>query len=172
MRRWAQRCERLVVAPAGVERAASLLGVPRERLATVPNGVDIDLFRSAKPDRASFWRRVLIEQPRGSLPGQAPGTVRYAKADVRALAAGVVLLYVGRFTAVKRLDHLISAFARVQEQSETPAGLVLVGGHPGECEGEHPARVAARLHVPQVFFAGWHTTRSCPSSSPPPTPSY
>ena len=162
MRRWAQRCERLVVAPAGVERAASLLDVPRERLATVPNGVDIDLFRPATPDRASFWRRVLIEQPRGSLPGQPPGTVRYAEADVRALAAGVVLLYVGRFTAVKRLDHLISAFGRVQEQSEMPAGLVLVGGHPGEWEGEHPAQVATRRQVPQVFLAGWHTQEELP----------
>ena len=162
MRRWAQRCERLVVAPAAVERAASLLGVPRERLATVSNGVEVDLFRSTTPDRASFWRRVLIEQPRGSLPGEAPGSVRYADADVRALAAGVVLLYVGRFTAVKRLDRLISAFARAREQLETPAGLVLVGGHPGEWEGEHPAQVATRLQVPQVFLAGWHTHEELP----------
>ena len=79
-----------------------------------------------------------------------------------ALAGGVVLLYVGRFTAVKRLDRLIGAFGRAQEQLNTPAGLVLVGGHPGEWEGEHPADVAARLGVSQVFLAGWHTHEELP----------
>jgi glycosyltransferase involved in cell wall biosynthesis len=162
MRGWAQRCARLIVAPGAVDRAVSVLGVPRERLATVSNGVDTDLFTSATSDRASFWRRVLIEQPRGWLPGHAPGSVRYREADVRALSTGVVLLYVGRFTAVKRLDRLISAFGGVQEQLRTPAGLVLVGGHPGEWEGEHPAEVAARLGVPQVFLAGWHTHEELP----------
>ncbi len=161
-RRWAQRCERLIVAAGAVERAASLLGVPRERLATVPNGVDIDLFTSASLDRESFWRRVLIEQPRGWLPGRGPGSVGYREADVNALATGVVLLYVGRFTAVKRLDRLIDAFGRAQQRSQTPMGLVLVGGHPGEWEGEHPAQVAARLQVPRVFLAGWHTHEELP----------
>jgi glycosyltransferase involved in cell wall biosynthesis len=162
MQRWARQCERLVVAPAAVERAASLLGVPRERLAVVPNGVDIDLFRSAAVDRERFWRRVLIDQPRGWLPGRPPGSARYHDADVAALAAGTVLLYVGRFTAVKRLDRLISAFGRAQERVRSPGGLVLVGGHPGEWEGEHPAQIAARLKVPRVFLAGWHTHEELP----------
>ncbi|HEY5430889.1 MAG TPA: glycosyltransferase family 4 protein [Solirubrobacteraceae bacterium] len=162
MRRWAQQCARLVVAPAAVERAASLLGVPRERLSAVSNGVDVDLFTSANVDREAFWRRVLIERPRGWLPGQAPGSARYREADVAALAAGVVLLYVGRFTAVKRLDRLISAFGQARERLEAPAGLVLVGGHPGEWEGEHPAQIAARLEVPGVFLAGWHTQEELP----------
>lgn len=162
MRHWAQQCERLVVAPAAIERAGSLLGVSRERLAAVSNGVDLDLFKASAVDREQFWRRVLIEQPRGWLPGQEPGSVRYTDGAVAALATGAVLLYVGRFTAVKRLDRLISAFGRAQERLNNLAGLVLVGGHPGEWEGEHPAQIAARLEVPGVFLAGWHTHEELP----------
>jgi glycosyltransferase involved in cell wall biosynthesis len=162
MRRWAQRCARIVVAPAALERAVSLLQVPRERFATVSNGVDLELFQSREVDRQSFWRRVLVDSPRGWLPGEPAGSLRYREADVTALAAGVVLLYVGRFTAVKRLDRLIGAFGRAQHRLQTPAGLVLVGGHPGEWEGEHPAQIAARLGVPQVFLAGWHTHAELP----------
>jgi glycosyltransferase involved in cell wall biosynthesis len=162
MRRWAQQCAHLVVAPGGLERAASLLGVSRDRLSAVSNGVDIGLFESAVIDREAFWRRVLIEHPRGWLPGLPPGSARYREADVAALAGGPVLLYVGRFTAVKRLDRLISAFGHVQERLQGAAGLVLVGGHPGEYEGEHPAQIATRLGVPQVFLAGWHTHAELP----------
>lgn len=162
MRGWARNCARLVVAPAGVQRAVSLLDVPRERVVAVPNGADVDLFTSGAPDREAFWRRVLLEQRRGWLPGEPPGSVRYREADVVALAAGTVLLYVGRFTAVKRLDRLISAFGRAQERLEAPAGLVLVGGHPGEWEGEHPAEIAARLGVSQVFLAGWQAHEELP----------
>ena len=162
MRRWAQGCARLVVAPAAVERAVSLLHVPRERLVTIANGVDLDLFGSRPVDRDAFWRRVLVREPRGWLPGEPAGSVRYGADEVSALAAGVVLLYVGRFTAVKRLDRLITAFGRVQERLTTTAGLVLVGGHPGEWEGEHPAQIATRLGVPKVFLAGWHTHPELP----------
>jgi glycosyltransferase involved in cell wall biosynthesis len=162
IRGWAQECTRLVVAPAGVKRAVELLDVPRERVVAVPNGVDPALFSPGTLDREAFWRRVLIEQPRGWLPGEPSGSVRYREDDVMTLAAGVVLLYVGRFTAVKRLDRMIAAFGRVQEQLEVPAGLVLVGGHPGEWEGEHPAQIGARLGVPQVFLAGWQSHEELP----------
>ena len=37
-----------------------------------------------------------------------------------------------------------------------PAGLVIVGGYPGEWEGEHPADTIARLGVRGVFLAGWY----------------
>ena len=88
--------------------------------------------------------------------------MRYLEAEADALAAGPVLLYVGRFTAVKRLDQLIGAFGLAQERLRAPAGLVLVGGHPGEWEGEHPAQIAARLRVPRVFLAGWRTHEELP----------
>ena len=33
---------------------------------------------------------------------------------------------------------------------------MIVGGHPGEWEGEHPADTIARLGVRGVFLAGWY----------------
>ncbi|HEX4036195.1 MAG TPA: glycosyltransferase family 4 protein [Solirubrobacteraceae bacterium] len=163
MRGWAQRCARLIVAPAGVERALTLLGVPRERVVALANGVDVELFRPRALDRDAFWRHALVEQPQGWVPDQPPGSARYDDAAVAALAAGTVLLHVGRFTAVKRLDRLIGAFGRAQEHLTTPAGLVLVGGHPGEWENEHPTQIAARLGIPNVFLAGWHTQDELPA---------
>jgi glycosyltransferase involved in cell wall biosynthesis len=162
MRRWARDCARLVVTPSGVQRTVELLGVPEDRVLAVPNGVDIDLFAPRATDRAAFWRRVLVERPEGWLPGQAPGSARYDDHAVRRLTDGVALVYVGRFTAVKRLDHLIAAFGRAQAGFAQPTGLVLVGGHPGEWEIEHPADIAARLGVPHVFLAGWQSQERLP----------
>ncbi|HUO69704.1 MAG TPA: glycosyltransferase family 4 protein [Solirubrobacteraceae bacterium] len=162
IRAWADRCARLVVAPSGVERAVALLGVPRERVVALPNGVDVELFVPRAIDRDAFWQRILVGQPQGWLPGQPPGSLRYLETEARQLAAGSVLLYVGRFTAVKRLDRLIGAFGRAQDRFVVPAGLVLVGGHPGEWEGEHPADIAARVGAPRVFLAGWHAQQDLP----------
>jgi glycosyltransferase involved in cell wall biosynthesis len=128
----------------------------------LPNGVDVELFLPRAIDRDAFWQRVLVQQPQGWLPGRPPGSVSYLETEARQLAAGTVLLYAGRFTAVKRLDRLIAAFGRAQDRFAVPVGLVLVGGHPGEWEGEHPADIAARLGVPRVFLAGWHTQEDLP----------
>ncbi|HEY1777018.1 MAG TPA: glycosyltransferase family 4 protein [Solirubrobacteraceae bacterium] len=163
MRAWAQRCVRLIVAPAGVERAIALLEVPRERVLALPNGVDVELFRPRALDRNAFWQHALVQQPQGWLPDQPPGSARYTEAAVAALAAGTVLLYVGRFTAVKRLDRLIGAFGRAQQRLTRPAALVLVGGHPGEWENEHPTQITTRLGIPNVFLAGWHTHDELPA---------
>jgi glycosyltransferase involved in cell wall biosynthesis len=162
LRAWAARCARLVVAPSGIERAIELLGVPADRLVALPNGVDVDLFAPRTIDRDAFWQRVLVEQPQGWLPHQPPGSAHYDPAVVAQLAAGEVLLYVGRFTAVKRLDRLIEAFGQARERFAPPVGLVLVGGHPGEWEGEHPAEIAARLGVGNVFLAGWQAQEQLP----------
>jgi glycosyltransferase involved in cell wall biosynthesis len=73
-----------------------------------------------------------------------------------------VLLYVGRFLAFKRLDALLRAYARARPAFAVPAPLVLVGGFPGEWEGEHPLQVIERLQVPDVFLAGWHSHGELP----------
>jgi len=39
---------------------------------------------------------------------------------------------------------------------------VLVGGHPGEWEGEHPLATARRLGNRQVFLAGWRPHEQLP----------
>jgi glycosyltransferase involved in cell wall biosynthesis len=67
-----------------------------------------------------------------------------------------VLLYVGRFTAVKRVGLLIEAYADARERFSRPAPLVLLGGFPGEWEGEHPLDTIRRTGARDVFLAGWH----------------
>jgi glycosyltransferase involved in cell wall biosynthesis len=162
MRAWAARCARLVVSPAGLERAGGLLGVGAEKLVPLSGGVDLELFSPRPLDRHAFWRRVLVERPRGWRPGAPPGSVRYSEPEADALAAATTLLYVGRFTAVKRLDELIAAFAQATSSATRAAGLVLVGGHPGEWEDEHPAEIVARLSVSGVYLAGWYSHAELP----------
>jgi glycosyltransferase involved in cell wall biosynthesis len=72
------------------------------------------------------------------------------------LARDPVLVAVGRFTEVKRLGLLIGAFVRARGALRQRAGLVLVGGYPGEWEGEHPLETVERLGARDVFLAGWH----------------
>ena len=160
---WAAACGRIVVNDrGGLERAAELLDLDRDRFACIPNGFD-PIFFPAPIDRRAHWRRHLVEEPRGWRPGEAPGTVAYEEGDLDALD-GVVLLAVGRFTEVKRLSLLIEAFARAQERLGERAALVLIGGHPGEWEGEHPLVAIERTGARDVFLAGWHRHDELPPS--------
>lgn len=157
MRDWAHRCERLIVlSPSQIPRAERLLGLDPDRLVVLPNGFDPGAFVRRDVDRAALWRDALVEAPRGWLAGQHAGSARYRAEDLSPLVDGVVVLTVSRFTAVKRLPLLIEAFAQARDRARTPAGLVIVGGHPGEWEGEHPADTIARLGVHGVFLAGWY----------------
>jgi glycosyltransferase involved in cell wall biosynthesis len=161
IRRWADGCERIVVSnPDGLARGAALLEVDPERFACAPNGFD-ERFAPRRLDRRAHWRRRLVESPRGWRPGSPQGSVAYAESDLEALE-GTVLLYVGRFTAVKRLALLIEAFATASPRFEETVALVLVGGHPGEWEDEHPIETVERLDCPNVFLAGWHSHDDLP----------
>jgi glycosyltransferase involved in cell wall biosynthesis len=158
---WAAACERIVVSNAdGLKRAASLLEVEPDRFVAVPNGFD-PTFAPGPIDRSDHWRRTLVEHPQGWRPGESAGSVAYQEADLAALG-GTVLTYVGRFTEVKRLPLLVAAFAQARPRFAGPAALVLVGGHPGEWEGEHPIETVERLAVPDVFLAGWHSHDDLP----------
>lgn len=162
LRRWAAACERIVVNDrSGLERAAALLRLEEDRFAYIPNGVD-PIFTPAQIDRAQHWHRYLVAEPRGWRPGEGPGSVSYEDPELAALE-GVVLLAVGRFTEVKRLPLLIEAFARAQQPLKRRAALVLIGGHSGEWEGEHPYDAIARTGVRDVFLAGWHGHEELPS---------
>src|SRR3954469_1495646 len=135
MRRWAQGCERLfVLSPDAVERVPDMLGVDPDRVVWAPNGFEPDTFdRRPKQgdERVALWRRWLVEEPRGWDPeSQKPGSVSYEESDLEAFR-GTVLLYVGRYTEVKRLPLLIRAHARARERFDHPAPLVLLGGYPG-----------------------------------------
>jgi len=160
--RWASASRRLIVAPGNRRRAMRLLGLERSRFAELPNGFDPMTFRPLDVDRHAVWRRVLVEHPRGWRPGLAPGSITYDDRAVDAMARGPVLLFVGRFTSVKRLPLLLEAFAAAQAQTTAHATLVLVGGHPGEWEGEHPADTIARLQRDDVLLAGWHNQSELP----------
>ncbi|HET7507696.1 MAG TPA: glycosyltransferase family 4 protein [Solirubrobacterales bacterium] len=155
LRRWARGCRRIVVNDrGGLERAAELLRLEEDRFACIPGGFEAS-FHPGEVDRRAHWRRHLVERPRGWAPGGPPGSVAYEERDLDALE-GTVLLAVGRFTEVKRLPLLIEAFAAAQPEFERPAALVLIGGHPGEWEGEHPLEAIERTGARDVFLAGWH----------------
>lgn len=165
LRGWAQAAQLVVIAtPRGARRAARVLELPHERIALVPNGVDARRFSPGGIDRDALWRRVLLDEPRGWLPGGEPGTWRAPPQDVAALSHDVVLLAAGRFTAVKRLPQLIAAFGEVRRRlGGCGVSLVLVGGHPGEWEGEHPAQTIERLGARGVLLAGWYDHDELPA---------
>jgi glycosyltransferase involved in cell wall biosynthesis len=157
MRRWAARCKRLIVlSDTQVHRAEGLLGVDPERCVQVSNGFDPAIFHPRPVDKTAHWRRHLVHEPQGWRPGEEAGSVGYEAGDLAGFEEGPVLLYVGRFTAVKRVGLLIEAYADARARLEHPAPLVLVGGYPGEWEGEHPADAIARTRAQGVFLAGWH----------------
>jgi glycosyltransferase involved in cell wall biosynthesis len=149
---WARRCRRLLLAPGAIERARRLVGVEGDRLVATGNGVDVGRFARREIDRAKHWRRHLDGERTERGIERGPGT----SIDLGPLVEGVVMIYVGRFTAVKNLPALIGAFARARPTFRRPAALVLVGGHPGEWEGEHPAETIRRTGARDVHLAGWH----------------
>ncbi len=165
MRRWAAGSARVLVSsPGSAADTRVLLGVDEERIAIVPNGVDLRLFaarRAGEDERAALLRRWLCDEPRGWSPERPrPGDLRYTPEQIAPLLdpGSVRLLYVGRFTAVKRTGLLVRAHARARQRLGRPLPLLFVGGSAGEWEGEHPAEVAARSpwgH--EVFFAGWRS---------------
>ena len=168
LRAWARRCALLVVPPGAEADAALLLGLEQAKLRGLPSGVERERFAPrplAGEERRAFWRRWLVEQPRGWDESGRPGSIAYADEDLAPLQAdGPVFVYVGRYTAVKRLPLLISAHARAVERLGKPAPLVLVGGHPGEWEGEHPLAAARRTGNRHVFLAGWRPHEELPQA--------
>src|SRR5215207_11156203 len=167
MRAWAARCERLIVLSDNqVARAERLLGADPARCVRVANGFDPETFRPRHVDHRAHWRRALVDEPRGWAPAEEAGSVRYEEADLAAFGDDrgetPVLLYVGRYTEVKRLPLLIEAYALAAPRFSRPAPLVLVGGFPGEWEGEHPLDTVRRTGARDVFLAGWHEHAELP----------
>ncbi|HEX5910623.1 MAG TPA: glycosyltransferase family 4 protein [Thermoleophilaceae bacterium] len=165
MRGWAAASDRLVVVgPHDQEEAGRLLEVDASRTTWIPNGVDLERFvpLELSPDqRLQRWRRWLVEDPQAWVEGGVPGSLGYDDADLGVFtdrdsgAPAPVLMFVGRFTEVKRIPLLIRAYARAREHFDRAAPLVIWGGFPGEWEGEHPHTVAMDEGVDDVFFVGW-----------------
>ena len=154
----------LTVSADQADRAVRLLRLPDTQVTIVPNGVDAAHFQRldlAAEERLALLRRWLVDEPRGWDESARTGSIRYSPADLSAFVDArtgqlrPVLLYVGRFTAVKRLPLLIRAYARVRDRLGPVAPLLVWGGHPGEWEGEHPRAVVREQAVEGVFFVGW-----------------
>jgi len=168
MRGWARRCERLfVLSPDAVRRVPGLLDVDSERAVWAPNGFDPSGFdrRPLRGERRlAHWRRWLVEEPRGWDESGEPGSVAYREQDLEPFGeGGPVLLYVGRFTEVKRIPLLIRAHARARERFGHSVPLVLLGGFPGEWEGPHPLEVVRKTGDRDVFLAGWRAHDDLPA---------
>jgi glycosyltransferase involved in cell wall biosynthesis len=165
LRAAAARSQRVVaISPHLRDEAAKVLGLPPERLLSIPNGIDVDRFDRRHPpadEQLARWRHWLVEAPQGWDESGEPGTVTYRDPDLRWFEPGPggerapVLLFVGRFTETKQLPMLIRAYARARERFARPAPLVIWGGFPGEWEGEHPVSVAREVGQDGIFFIGW-----------------
>jgi glycosyltransferase involved in cell wall biosynthesis len=172
LRRQAAAADHLVaVSPSDRTSATSVLGVEPERVSEVPNGVDVDRFRPRPLDsgaRRDCFRHWLVAEPRGWDATGAPGSVAYREPALDRLLGpdgdGTVLVFVGRFTAAKRVPVLVRAFARARARFERPGSLLVWGGHPGEWEGEHPVAVAAEEGPEGIFFAGWRGHQDRPDA--------
>ena len=155
----------VAISPALRDEARQLLDVPPETVEAIPNGVDVERFDRVSLDRAERlhrWRRWLVEEPLGWDESGRAGTIRYREEDLRWFEAldgqhdhAPVMLFVGRFTEVKRVPLLVRAYARARERFATPAPLVVWGGFTGEWEGEHPYAVAREVGEQGIFFVGW-----------------
>ncbi len=171
LRRQAARADHVVtVSPPDRDTAVSLLRLPPERVTAIPNGVDTERFRPRRltaAERTSCLRRWLVEDPHGWDEHGAPGSVTYIETDVeRAIGPegdGTLLVYVGRFTAAKRVPLLVRAFAQARSRTSRPVSLLVWGGHPGEWEGEHPVTVARQIGARGVYFAGWRGHSDLPA---------
>jgi glycosyltransferase involved in cell wall biosynthesis len=165
LREVAHRSDRfIVISPHQRDEAHRLLGIDLERIEWIPNGVDIGRFARdnlAASERLSRWRRWLVEDPHGWDESGEPGTIRYGEGDLEQFIDArtgqplPVLLFVGRFLAMKRVPLLVRAYARARPRLAVPAPLVIWGGFPKEVEGEHPYAVARNEGAEGVFFVGW-----------------
>ena len=168
MRGWARACERLIVPPGASAEVARLLALPRGAIVELPSGVELDLFRRRplnRIERLAHWRRWLVDQPLGWDESGIPGSIAYQDGDLWPFQeAEAILLFVGRYTAVKRLPLLVKAHAEAVAWLGRPLPLVLVGGSPGEWEGEHPLTVARTVGDRQVFLAGWRAHQELPEA--------
>ncbi|MFE9636570.1 glycosyltransferase family 4 protein [Streptomyces sp. NPDC006463] len=167
LRAYARTCDRVVViSEQDRALAQSLAHIPDSRIDLVPNGVDTDRFTPPgsfdDADRSKILHRWLVDDPQGWLPGREPGTIRYTTGDVRRLLHDdqgrrrPLLLWMGRFLAFKHLNLLLEAVAVLRQRTPLRPALLVLGGNPGEWEGEHPHTLASRLGITDdIFFAGW-----------------
>ena len=147
MRGWAARSARVLVgSEPGRDEAMAVLGLDRDAVDVVPNGVDLRVFdgrRAGPAERAAFWARRLCDEPRGWSPADPrPGSIAYSREQIAPLAdpAAPVVLFVGRFTRVKR-DPGADPGPRARARGPgPPAAAGAVGRGAGRVGGRAPGR--------------------------------
>ena len=86
MRTSADRSRLLItISPHDRDLALDLLSVPASKVVTIPNGVDVDIFRPrdlSDDERISNWRKWLVTDPRGWEPNGDPGSVSFTDSDL------------------------------------------------------------------------------------------
>ncbi|MFJ4700598.1 glycosyltransferase family 4 protein [Streptomyces sp. NPDC088768] len=167
LREHAHGSERIVViSEQDHALAQKLLRIPDHQLDIIPNGVDITRFhpspRPTDAERHRLLHRWLVQDPQGWLPGQPPGSITYTGTDIDRMISDhdgrrrPLLLWMGRFLQFKHLDVLLHAFKALRHTAPVRPALLVLGGYPGEWEGEHPHTLAIRLGIANdVAFAGW-----------------
>ncbi|HXU63936.1 MAG TPA: glycosyltransferase family 4 protein [Polyangia bacterium] len=125
--------DRLIAVSRPLGERAVELGVPRDRVRVVANGIDRDLFH-----------------PRDRVE---------ARAKLGLPADGKLLLYIGRLDRAKGVNDLAEAFTRLAA-AHPDLRLAIVGGGPEQttCENlaaAHPGRVFATGALPMTQLPDW-----------------
>ncbi|HEX6659806.1 MAG TPA: glycosyltransferase family 4 protein [Ilumatobacter sp.] len=164
LRRWAGESDRLVVISAqNHQLALDLLDVDPARVTMIANAVDTEMFSPrvrSTAQRLSVWKRWLVDEPRGWVPGGAEGSISYESDDLAAFTDETgqpvpVVVFAGRFMRSKRVKLLIEAHQSMRSSTDHRSVLVVAGGFPGEWEDEHPYDTVRRVGAEGVFFVGW-----------------
>ena len=130
--RWLRDGEAFVAMSQQIRDEMIGAGIPAERVALIPHGVDTARFRPATPGEAAVLRARL------------------------GLPAGTLAVYTGRLLRGKGLETLLEAFASVAE-AEPDLRLVLVGSGEGQSLSVEDAlrrRAADTPLAGRVVFAG------------------
>jgi glycosyltransferase involved in cell wall biosynthesis len=133
----------LTISPHDRELAIDLLEIPPDRVTTIPNGVDVEIFRPRQlsdDERLSNWKQWLVTDPQGWKPGHNPGSIKYSDDDLRMFrnVDGVrppILLYVGRFTAFGMRRHTSRRIPNAEDQHFTGCTARNLGRVPGGMGG-------------------------------------
>ena len=121
LRRVAARMQHFVAtSPDNVNRAIDALGIEKERVTFIPNGVDTHLFKPLNwsiGEKVARLEELLVSSPRGWDESGVIGCVGYDRASQEAFfdpsgRLKPLLAFVGRFLGFKRLPLLLEAVAQ------------------------------------------------------------
>jgi D-inositol-3-phosphate glycosyltransferase len=119
-----------IIAPTELERdnLINYYGTPPGKISVIPGGVNVDLFH--------------------------PGNQGKARAELNIDTDGFILLYVGRFASLKKIDHLIKAIHLLEDRYEIK--LILIGGDgKNDPKQKRLMELAVKLNIEkQVHFIG------------------